>query len=326
MASNTCAECGSPAKFRCAQCCIMYYCSQKCQKTNWKQHKPGCISIIDIWKCMDRSVNPLIKYFGLDVMCKLSRRIADIGRDGPIISIGSGQGIIEGFMSYMTGVDIICIDPNPSSYQKIPEQDLTHSRAASVVGIMRKLPLFRNIKHYIDSGEELQNITLIINWPSPGQIVPWDINAIKVLKPKNIVVLFDMFGVAGSYELTTWLSTFDEIYTPIEREIHKSLNISNTSKHSDDTYYVNEFIKGHTCDYIDNNVKIPDNFINLSRTEKHKLSVRMKLSSYTYAIAILSKTRRTPTIQADPSKFTKTQISDNNLKELTKMKMMYDKT
>ena len=304
----------------------MYYCSQKCQKTNWKQHKTGCIPIIDIWECMNKAMNPLIKYFGLDVMCKLSCRIADIGRDGPIISIGSGQGIIEGFMSYMTGVDIICIDPNPSSYQKIPEQDLTHSRATSVVGRMRKLPLFRNIKHYIDSGEELQNITLIINWPSPGQIVPWDINAIKSLKPKNIVVLFDMFGVAGSYELTTWLSTFDEIYTPIEREIHKSLNMSNTSKHSDDTYYMNDFIKGHTCDFIDDNVEIPNNFINLSPLTKHKLSVRMKLSSYTYAIAILSKTRRTPTIQADPSKFTKTQISANNLKELTKMKMMYDKT
>lgn len=303
----------------------MCYCSRECQKTHWAKHKTGCIPIIDIWKCMDRSVNPLIKYFGLDIMCKLSRRIADIGRDDPIISIGSGQGIIEGFMHYMTGVNIICIDPNPSSYQKIPEQDLTHSRVASVVGRMRTLPLFRNIKHYIDSSEELQNITLMINWPSPGQIVPWDINAIKLLKPKNIVVLFDMFGVAGSYELTTWLSTFDEIYTPIEREIHKSLNMSNCDEFVD-SYYMNEFIKGHTCDFIDDNVEIPNNFINLSRTEKHKLSMRMKLSSYTYAIAILSKTRRTPTIQADPSKFTKTQISDNNLKELIKMKMMYDKT
>lgn len=40
---NKCKVCQSPARLLCSGCRLMYYCSAKCQKEDWKIHKPTCI-------------------------------------------------------------------------------------------------------------------------------------------------------------------------------------------------------------------------------------------------------------------------------------------
>lgn len=41
--SRICKMCGREASERCAKCKKVYYCSEKCQKTDWKFHKSNCI-------------------------------------------------------------------------------------------------------------------------------------------------------------------------------------------------------------------------------------------------------------------------------------------
>uniref|UniRef100_A0A7S4UDL7 MYND-type domain-containing protein n=1 Tax=Paramoeba aestuarina TaxID=180227 RepID=A0A7S4UDL7_9EUKA len=38
-----CGSCGAPAKFKCSRCQSVRYCSQECQKSNWKAHKKVCL-------------------------------------------------------------------------------------------------------------------------------------------------------------------------------------------------------------------------------------------------------------------------------------------
>jgi hypothetical protein len=329
--ANQCGQCGNPANLRCSQCRTIYYCSQECQRKNWKKHKNRCkdisgkISINDIWKCMDRALNPLVKYFGPDVMYALSHKIKEISQDGPIVSVGSGHGYIEGFMRYVSGIDIICIDPNPSSYQAVPPMNPKYSKSVNkIVENMRTAPLFDNIEHYREkcSTDPRAAETLIINWPSPNQTIPWDIQAIKLLGAETVIIFFEMFGGSGSMELTSWLSTFTEIYTPLEQEIHKSLNsikgFPSDAEPMYDGYYVNEIIKGHNGD----EVEIPENFMNLPKSEKKYVSIDVTKTSYTYAIVILSRTYRTPTLRFDPSKFKHSYMSDNHRMQLKIMEML----
>lgn len=41
--TSTCAKCGKAGNsLRCARCRRVVYCSKKCQREDWKAHKPGC--------------------------------------------------------------------------------------------------------------------------------------------------------------------------------------------------------------------------------------------------------------------------------------------
>ena len=45
---NACAECGGPGQPKllvCGRCKKLQYCSQKCQKAHWKQHKANCVAM-----------------------------------------------------------------------------------------------------------------------------------------------------------------------------------------------------------------------------------------------------------------------------------------
>ena len=44
---NFCSVCHSPALYRCSSCKTAIYCSETCQKSHWKSHKPVCKSISD---------------------------------------------------------------------------------------------------------------------------------------------------------------------------------------------------------------------------------------------------------------------------------------
>jgi hypothetical protein len=172
------------------------------------------------------SHNPLITYFGLDVMCQLAHRIVNIHGLGPIVSLGSGQGIIEGFMRYVTGVEIICIDPDPGSYQRKSQPNPKYSEQVNyIVNGLQTKPQFKTIEQFSETSDD-PNCTLMINWPSPDQEIPWDTYAIETLAPENIIVMVELFGGAGSSKLTTWLSEFDGIYSQSKPHALYSLRVA----------------------------------------------------------------------------------------------------
>jgi len=45
MPSRICARCPEAGRNRCAKCRVVFYCSKKCQKNDWKSHKPRCSEI-----------------------------------------------------------------------------------------------------------------------------------------------------------------------------------------------------------------------------------------------------------------------------------------
>jgi len=323
--TNTCAKCGNLAKMRCTRCCITYYCSKECQKPDWDEHKQKCTPIDKIWKCTAMSHNPLITYFGLDVMCQLAHRIVNISGIGPIVSLGSGQGIIEGFMRYVTGVEIICIDPDPGSYQKKSQPNPKYSEQVNyIVNGLHTKPQFKTIEQFSETSDD-PNCTLMINWPSPDQEIPWDTYAIETLAPENIIVMVELFGGAGSSKLTTWLSKFDGIYSPSELDVYNVLKIVKSDTNRPDSkmrvygkYFINDIIKGYNGD----DFEIPSDFSSMSPKTQKLTAIQMTKTSYVYAIVILSRRPRASTIRADPSKFTKSYMSNSQRMQLKLMEMM----
>lgn len=42
-----CAVCNKPSILLCSRCRTIYYCSQDCQRSDWREHKPNCSQIIN---------------------------------------------------------------------------------------------------------------------------------------------------------------------------------------------------------------------------------------------------------------------------------------
>ena len=215
--SRTCGidGCMNLAGLCCSRCCTLYYCSSACQRKDWKTHRRSCIPLTMLWEELGNSKNLAIEYFGPRVMVEIARRIYanvnDADSDNKtVISVGSGLGVIEGFIKYISGLtEIICIDPDPTSWQKAPNktsisaargpiglhsvaeqypqlagQLLPNSaesypalcgkidapiRQDSVAGSMYTMPSYKTVKHMLSSGDERGCNTLLINWPSPNQ-------------------------------------------------------------------------------------------------------------------------------------------------------------
>jgi hypothetical protein len=338
----TCGNCGNSAKLQCSRCRFERYCSKKCQREHWNTHKKNCVPLVtqvptnkdpstirEIWGCSKGTMNPLNLYFGdatlLELACCLQETSKSCG-GGEIVSIGSGSGIIEGIISYRTGLNIICIDPNPGSYQPKPRVHKEYSESINkIVQNLCTEPSFKNMEQYIASQQDLHRKphTLLINWPSPNQD-GWDIKSIVQLKPEYVFILFEMFGGAGSLELTNALLPYDEIYTPLDREIYMYLNSSNACESAClDDYYVYQVIKGKNGD----NVEIP-NFMSLSESEKKSAAFDMTKTSYSYAIVVLTRTPKGTCkymMKVDPSKFTRSYMSKKDREYLSLMEMLCKK-
>eukprot|EP00884_Botryococcus_braunii_P000316 jgi/Botrbrau1/10285/Bobra.0120s0007.1 len=48
MPAGLCAKCKSPAPYRCKQCSAVGYCSEACQKVDWRVHKVYCKMNLDV--------------------------------------------------------------------------------------------------------------------------------------------------------------------------------------------------------------------------------------------------------------------------------------
>ena len=334
--STTCSECGIPAKLCCSRCAREPYCSQACQRKAWLGgHKKVCTSIKKIWKLLGDSKNLAIQYFGIEVFVKVVRKMqmllrlydpSDVKKYKPI-SLGSGSGCIEGFIRYLTGIDLTCVDPDPDGWQKKPFDD-------KIINSMFTPPKYKNIEHMVKSNPICKICPLLmINWPSPNQDVNFDLRTIEILQPDFIVLIVELFGGAGSTDLITMLSDIDGIYTPLEKELLRVLNKNQertpmAREYIGKKYYLTELIKG----YNGKELKLPSNFASMSDTQKSITAIAVTNVSFAYAIIILSKSppQNGPTINVDSSKFTPSKtghpIMNAYFEEMYKSVMKSDQT
>lgn len=112
----------------------------------------------------------------------------------PIISVGSGNGIVEYGLDLILKTNIICVDPNPLSWCKEKK--------------IYKEPMYSYITEIPD--EYINNCIVFINWSFPSENGEYDIESIKLLKPKSIITIVEtgVYRGAGSLKLHYFLSKY----------------------------------------------------------------------------------------------------------------------
>lgn len=116
----------------------------------------------------------------------------------PIISVGSGNGVLEFALKKKGLNDITCIDPAPESFAKFPEN-------------MQCLkPQYQTIQHFLTSGicidKYVGQCALLLGWPNPGNIL-YDYEAVKLLDPHAIVMIYEINGGAAGNMMHRWLKS-----------------------------------------------------------------------------------------------------------------------
>jgi hypothetical protein len=112
----------------------------------------------------------------------------------PIISVGSGNGKLEKYLIENDYPNIICIDPKVFSH--------------NVDKILHIKPEYDNVDEIIvKKPEVVGNCFLMIIYPSQEGTPDsgYDIEAIRKLNPRRILVLYENIGYSGSYELIKFL-------------------------------------------------------------------------------------------------------------------------
>jgi hypothetical protein len=111
---------------------------------------------------------------------------------GTIVEVGSGNGHFAAFIEKELNTKVITIDPDSTGRGFIPSINVKH-------------PDYDSVESFMMTGVP-DPLLLIINWPEPN--LDYDINAIRSLKPHQILLIIESTGAAGSEELLDWVSKF----------------------------------------------------------------------------------------------------------------------
>lgn len=112
----------------------------------------------------------------------------------PIISVGSGNGVIERELESAFGIQIICVDPTPLSWS------MEHAKY--------RAPDFATVEDLVSQHPELiDQCNVFINWAFPTH--SYDMEAVHLLRPRNVVTITDVGPLrgAGGRFFHTWMST-----------------------------------------------------------------------------------------------------------------------
>lgn len=110
----------------------------------------------------------------------------------PIISVGSGNGVIEREIEKAFDIQMICVDPDPLSW--------------SIETPGYRPPEYATIDDLIlDRPELIENCNMFINWAYP--IYAYDMDALNKMLPHNVVTVIDV-GIhrgSGSEMFHSWM-------------------------------------------------------------------------------------------------------------------------
>ena len=112
--------------------------------------------------------------------------------DDTIVEVGSGNGHFAAFIEKELNTKVITIDPDSTGRSFIPSINV-------------KRPDYDSVESFMKT-EVPDPLLLVINWPEPN--LDYDINAIRALKPHQILLIVESTGGAGSEELLDWVSKF----------------------------------------------------------------------------------------------------------------------
>jgi hypothetical protein len=123
----------------------------------------------------------------------------------PIISVGSGTAYFEFLINTIFQREIICVDPDPTSYTPAPLRNNT--KIPNTVFIP---PKFHTVNDLLPKNK-YKDCLLLLNWPNPMRkedtiYNPYDFNAIIKLKPIGFFIVYEITNCSGSDDLTTVLN------------------------------------------------------------------------------------------------------------------------
>lgn len=122
----------------------------------------------------------------------------DITNVNNIISVGSGSGEIENFIEKDLGIKIICVDP---LYSKNIGSIYHRNKVTHIV----KEPDYDYVETLmLKKPNVISDNILMLMWPLPNES-KYDIEAIYKLKPKAVILYYDISGGAGGNQLQKWL-------------------------------------------------------------------------------------------------------------------------
>lgn len=125
-------------------------------------------------------------------------RLLGLYRDikSPVVSVGSGSGCLESAaLKKDPSMQLQCVDPDPLSFSKGPV--LVKPDFPRVEDLLRSRP------------DLLDNCVLLLNWAPPD--CDFDLEAIRSLRPRAILCVFEVFfKAAGSELFHEWLTSQSE--------------------------------------------------------------------------------------------------------------------
>lgn len=136
-----------------------------------------------------KNYNIAVSTLGLDIV---NDYIQNVNKtyNLPFVSVGSGDALLE---SNNKNVNWICVDPKPEEYMKDRNKGNVYLK-----------PKYAYVKDLVDNEPNLvNNVVLFINWAYPG--LDYDYEAIKILNPVAILVIYDQNGVAGGLMFHDWI-------------------------------------------------------------------------------------------------------------------------
>jgi hypothetical protein len=128
-----------------------------------------------------------IRSFGIEVVLDALHKFLSAYPGKEPISVGSGNGILEHEYANEYCEHILCVDPEPLSFNST---DLTKP-------FMK--PTYRNVTELVVHQRELKgNCVLILNWCDPRPHITYDYDAVLKLLPLAFFTILEPDGVAGS--------------------------------------------------------------------------------------------------------------------------------
>lgn len=176
---------------------------------------------------IDNWHNPSLISIGLKTIGKqlFSDYIKSLPINESIIEVGSGNGYISSFISDL-GYNVIPIDPLVQKYY-----------APSIDSVLL-FPKYESVNRCLMNEPQLiDKCNILLNWCTPN-CGNYDYDAIRLLKPKNIIVITELTGFANSNIFQSWLR---EIYNPFNDITLQYSNIIKQNKFIDIPYNIIKF-------------------------------------------------------------------------------------